>query len=260
MLPRPRTIVFARTQRAVWFVVTVIFSSLVATAEPNQTHVVCRESVSQSQREDLAKKLGEITGWRDLRFDVRGNLRLGSTTPVGGSPTARSLLERSAFGSNFIVLEDASRYAEVAFSRIIDGEWKTGSPDSPAAFVIQIDFADFRHVMGDRRALQAFDAGWVLLHELDHVVNNSVDSDSLGQAGDCEAHINQMRRESGLPERSEYFFSYLPSIDPLFNTRFVRLAFEQDDPRDRNRKRYWLIWDGKLVGGLDKLNQVAAAR
>ena len=38
--------------------------------------------------------------------------------------------------------------------------------------------------------------------------------------------------------------------DPNFNTRFVRLQFEQIDPSSRRRKRYWLTWDFTVVGGI----------
>lgn len=260
LLPRPRTIVFARIHRAVWLVGTLLFSSATLIAEPIQTHVVCRENIGQAQREDLTNKLRKITGWPDLRFDRGCNLRLGNKAPVGGSPTARALLDQAASGANFIVLEDASRRAEVAFSRVIDGKWKGESSVSPAAFVIQIDFADFRHVMGDSKALQAFDVGWALLHELDHVVNNSVDAHSLGDAGVCESHINQMRRECDLPERAEYFFTYLPLADVAFNTKWVRLAFEQSSERASKKNRYWVLWDAQLVGGINEPAQVVAMK
>jgi hypothetical protein len=42
-------------------------------------------------------------------------------------------------------------------------------------------------------------------------------------------------------------------------TRFVRLAFEQQQPQAKKKKRYWVIWDANLVGGLEQ-NQVAALR
>lgn len=241
--------------RATWLVVLFLFSCLAAFAEPIQTHVVCRESLNASRRENLEKALREITGWSELRFDRSGMLRLGSMASVGGSSTARALLEQSTFGHNFIVIEDASGRAEVAFSQVVDGKWKSESVSGPPAFVIQIDFSDFDHVLGDRRALKAFNAGWALLHELDHVINNSHDSNHLGAAGACESHINQMRSECGLPKRAEYFFTYLPLTDDS-NTRLVRLPFETNDGPNK-RKRYWLLWNAQLVGGIEKPRTVA---
>ena len=172
---------------------------------------------------------------------------------------ARELLATAVTGTKAILLEDASRHSEVVFSRVVPASIKHETSTAFPAFVIQIDFADFEHVTGDRLALQAFDAGWVVLHELDHIVNNSFDADDAGEAGECENHINQMRRECDLPERSEYFFTLLPLVsDSVFITRFVRLAFKQDLAGDK--KRYWLLWDASLVGGLDQHKQLAAVR
>ncbi|MCA1615561.1 MAG: hypothetical protein LC800_15965 [Acidobacteria bacterium] len=115
--------------------------------------------------------------------------------------------------------------------------------------------------MGDKAARAAFDVGWGVLHEIDHVVNNTADSTGVGAVGECEDSINRMRRERGLAERAEYLFTYLPgSEDSDFKTRYVRLAFERRGEKDK-RKRHWLYWEAALVGGLPALpNQLAAAR
>lgn len=245
--------------RATWLVSIFLLSTAALIAEPTRTNILCRDNLDQVQREDLADKLKKISGWSDLRFDRGGMLRLGSKDPVGGSATARALLQHATFGSNFIVLEGASGSSEVAFSRVMAGQWKHDDYDTSAAFIVQIDFADFQHVIGDRRALQAFDAGWALLHELNHVVNDSVDANHPGETGECEDHINQMRRESNLPERADYFFTYLPRADLAFMTRFVRLAFKQEQTAGK-KKRYWLVWDAKQVGGLNEERQTVALR
>jgi hypothetical protein len=60
-----------------------------------------------------------------------------------------------------------------------------------------------------------------------------------------------MRRECGLAERAEYFCTPLPGTwHGEFKTRFVRLAFEWR--AEVSIKRYWLVWDASLVGGLDR--------
>ena len=51
--------------------------------------VVLRESVSQSQRDELTVRLRAITGWSELDFDDEGALQLSNTNPVTGSMTAR---------------------------------------------------------------------------------------------------------------------------------------------------------------------------
>jgi hypothetical protein len=166
----------------------------------------------------------------------------------------------SIHGRNVIVIEDASNSSDVAFARVIPGRWKTNVTGNPPVFVVQIDFVDFDQLVGDERALQSFNVGWGLLHELDHTVNDSPDAMSLGETGECEAHINQMRRECNLPERTEYFSTLLPlTADSTFMTRFVRLAFEQQQLATNRKKRYWIIWDANVVGGLEQ-NQIAVLR
>jgi hypothetical protein len=229
-------------------------------ARQNGNRVVIREDLSPAHREQLATKLQRITGFPDLSFDADGILGVGSIKSVGGSQKARELVANAISGRNVVVIEDASNNSDVAFCRVIPGIWKKNAAGSPPAFVIQIDFADFDQLVGDERALEAFNVGWALLHELDHVVNDSEDAMSLGETGECEADINQMRQECNLPERADYFYTLLPSTENSgFVTRFVRLAFEQQQPQAKNKKRYWVIWDASVVGGLER-NQIAALR
>jgi hypothetical protein len=232
----------------------------VAGPAKQQTTIICRDELSQSRRGELASKLRIITGWRDLGFDKSGSLRTGESAAVGGSEIARDLLSKALSGPNIVILEDASNRADVVFCKVIPGRWKDSS-QGPPVHIVLMDFADFDHLMGDRPALTAFDAGWGLLHEIDHVLENSVDSDKLGSAGHCEDHINQMRRELGLPERSEYFFTLFPQTEfSGFSTRYVRLAFDQEDASSRKHRRYWLMWDATLIGGLPDSKQVANLR
>jgi hypothetical protein len=208
----------------------------------------------------LAAELRNITGLPDLKFDDKGILRLvGSRTPLAGSEGARALLANAINGRNVVVVEDASNSSEVAFCRVIPGRWKQRATTMPPVFVIQIDFADFDQLIGDERALAAFNVGWGFLHELDHVANESADATSLGESGECEAHINQMRRECNLPERADYFSTLLPIDKGVFRTRLVRIAFEQTLTAANKKKRYWLVWDANVVGG-QEVNSIAALR
>jgi hypothetical protein len=261
MLPRPRGIPFSQISRAAWLVgIFLLLTPANLLAEQTDRNVVCREGLSPGHRAELAAKLRRITGLPELKFDNEGTLFLGSSAPVGGSESARELLANANSGRNLIVIEEVSSRAEVAFCRVVPGRWKKDVVSSPPAFVIQIDFADFDQVVGDERALEAFNVGWGLLHELDHIVNDSPDAASLGETGECEANINQMRRECNLPLRADYFYTLLPlSRDSVFTTRFVRLAFEQQQLHTKKKKRYWVVWDANVVGGLEQ-NQVAALR
>jgi hypothetical protein len=205
------------------------------------------------------EKLRQITGWQALSFDENGALRLTDEKARGGSETARALLKAAMTGKNVIVLEDASNRQDVVFCRVIEGRWNTDAANRPPVFIIQIDFADFAHLMGDRVALDAFNVGWGLLHELHHVVHDSVDSVRSGEAGECEGFINQMRRECGLAERADYFFTLFPATTAGdFKTRFVRLAFDLARPGANKKERHWLIWDAAQVGGLEEQKSLLA--
>ena len=221
-------------------------------------NVLSRPDLKEARRDELANKLRTITGWHDLGFDEHGVLQTGKAAPSGGSETARRLLAAAISGEKMMVIEDASNRADVVFCRVIEARWTKEEIGKPPVFVILIDFADFSHVTGDRAALAAFNVGWGVLHEIDHVVHDSIDSKRSGEAGECEDAVNKMRRECGLAERAEYFFTYLPGATTSdFMTRYVRMAFEQRKP-DAKKKRYWLIWDAALVGGLDEQKQVAS--
>jgi hypothetical protein len=261
MQPRPRGIPLSQISRATWLAgILLLLSPLAVNAQQIRNHVVLRDDVSPAHREQLTMKLRSISGLADLKFDADGILRQGKREPAGGSVSARKLIGNAISGRNVVVIEDASNHADVAFCRVIPGRWKRTDAGRPPVFVVQIDFADFDQVVGDERALEAFNSGWALLHELDHIVNDSADATSHGETGECENHINQMRLECNLPLRTDYFYTFLPlSADRNFTTRFVRLGFEQEEPQTKKKKRYWVIWDTTVVGGLEA-NQIAALR
>ncbi|HEY5884516.1 MAG TPA: hypothetical protein VIT88_07495 [Pyrinomonadaceae bacterium] len=247
MNPRGR-IVFASIARAGWLAALILLLPGFALSQPTPG-VISSATLTAVDRVQLTTKLKAITGWSDLEFDNESRLRRSDRNAVGGSSAARSLLDRAISGQHIILIEDASRDREVVFARARTARWKSFASSGSPVFVIQIDFADFEHVSGDQLALQAFDVGWVVLHEVDHIVNNSLDSDRADEAGECENHINVMRRECNLPERGDYFFTFLPiATDSVFAARFVRLAFERDFAGAR--RKYWLLWDATLVGGV----------
>jgi hypothetical protein len=252
-----RRVVSAFATTGFLYVILVVCSlPVLGSAEPNN-RVICSEKLSLSRREILTDKLREITGLQ-IRFAENGALRLTPSVAQHGSQTARDLISKALRGTNVIVLEDASDRFDVVFSRVVFAEWKQRGPDLPPAFVVLIDFTDFEHLLGDREALRAFDVGWAFLHELDHVVNDSADTHAENEPGDCEDHINVMRKECDLPSRAEYFFKLLPNSHGDFRTRFVRLPFDQTETTTNKRRRYWVMWDAALVGGLAA--EIAIAR
>ena len=223
------------------------------------SHVLIKPDISRAHREELTRRLRVITGLTNLKFETDGSLRFDVAQASGGSARARELLSQAIRGTNFVVLEDASSRSDVAFCRVVRGRWTRDESSKPPAYVVLIDFNDFHQLSGDAEARAAFDVGWGLLHEIDHVVSDSEDPKDEKGIGECEDHINEMRLEVGLPVRTEYFFSraYLKA-DPNFNARYVRLSFERRDASQT--KRYWLVWDAVTVGGLIAEGQRALVR
>jgi hypothetical protein len=103
------------------------------------------------------------------------------------------LLAEAVAGPSLIVLEEASSRSDVAFCRVVRGRWVRGESNKPPAFVVLIDFTDFHQLSGDAEARAAFDVGWGLLHEIDHVVKDSEDARDAKVVGECEDHNNRMR-------------------------------------------------------------------
>lgn len=230
---------------------------LILTAFPvvasTSNRVVIRDSVSSSHREELTQRLRAITGWSALDFDRDGALQITSPNVDTGSRSARDLLNRAVSGERVILFEDASSRKDVVFCRVVLGKFVSEPAIDADVYIVLIDFDDFRQVIGDKQARSAFDVGWAVLHEIDHVVQNSQDPQHDTSAGDCESHINKMRSELGLPVRNSYFFSFLPlKNDANLVSRFVRLGFEQVHTTSTKKKRYWLVWDAAIVGGLNE--------
>lgn len=261
MLPgRPRTFFF-QIFRAGLAGILLLLAPVEFLAAHSRSNIVCRDDLSPAHREQLAIELRKITGLSDLEFEANGTLSASTNQVAGGSKTARDLILKAMAGRNAVVVEDASNRSDVAFCHVIPARWKNASAANPPAFVVQIDFADFERLIGDERALEAFNVGWGFLHELDHIVNDSADATSGGETGECEAHINQMRREFNVPQRADYFYTLLPlSTDTNSMTKLVRLAFDQEHPTAKKKKRYWVLWDANVVGGLDGRKQSASLR
>lgn len=261
LLPRSAGVSFSKLQ-IVCLLALILFmcESLLVAKEANS--VLCRQGLTRAHQDELATRLQQITGWSKLNFDSRGFLRLYGPESNGGSATARTLLENVLRSSQPIILEETNRRADIAFSQASIAIWKDDSNGvTKQAHVISIDFNDFEHVAGHPQALAAFDVGWVLLHEFDHVINGSTDLTVLEDSGECETNINRMRQERGLPIRAHYLFTDLrPNEISSFVTKWVRLPFDREHTTARSKERYWLVWDSNLVGGTIQSSQLASAK
>jgi len=215
-------------------------------------------SLNAKQLAAVARSLREKTGLLELDFDGDGFLRLGDVTRIsGGSQTARDLVAAAVESELAFDLECHSRSTSIAFARL-------GPPVSYQSRTtgwqievvpLDLDFVDFDRLRGDKQAIASFDLGMVLLHELGHGVLRLRDvkneSDGLGE---CEAHMNRIRRELGLPERQNYFARVIErsvgasgSILRQAELLFVRETRSSDRTK---RESYLLSWDASLVGNL----------
>src|SRR5688572_2266990 len=229
----------------------IVFLSAVSSLAATTDKLVISDTVSSAHREELLRRLRKITGWTNLTFDKEGALQESAEQSHGGSASARDLLTRALSVSGMIVLEDASSRKDVVFCKVVSGKPDPQLAIAGEVHVVQIDFTDFRQVSGDKQALAAFDVGWAVLHEIEHVVDDSEDPRQVGSAGDCESHINKMSRELGLRVRNSYFYTFLPiSDDRKLVGGVVRLGFDEESGPASMQRRYWLIGDAAVVGGL----------
>lgn len=216
-------------------------------------------ALSAQELSVVTESLRQKTGFVQLHFDESGFLTIDDRTQIaGGSATARELLLAALDGRKSINLQSHNRSAKVVFARLGTAvkyiRWNT---DVQIEVVpVELDFDDFRHLRGDTMALAAFDPGFVLLHELCHAVLELRDPlPGERTAGDCEAWINRVRRELGLPERQQYMAMAtwrLPTAAGV-STRVAELLFEQQEPGEqpdsRSRtKRHYLTWEVQKVG------------
>ncbi len=224
-----------------------------------------RQRLNADQLDQVLLSLREKTGWQSLEFDAAGFLVCSDPRVFsGGSESARRLLGAAIFGGAVYELEAHNGSLAVAFARLADGanyeSVQTGARIS--AHSLQIDFADFRQLRGEGPAIKAFDLGLLILHELAHGVWRLRDA-AYGEEGpgECEAFINQIRRELRLPERQNYFARALPGASnraqPIAELLFVRTLEKQGQAR---REKFRLRWEAATVGPITDLSLIKARR
>ncbi len=206
------------------------------------------EKQLQQAQEDLRRKSGFV----ELRFDEQGALTLGNRQRIaGGSATARALLIAAVDSQNLYELESHERSPEVAFARIDESEdrefGETGK--KMTIYQVQLDFADFDRLGGAREAKASFDIGIALLHELTHGVLKLQDPrGEMDRLGECDAHVNQMRRELQLPERL-YYHPRVRVVENL-DGRFVFASLEFAGSNAHATEKYRLTWRADQVSPL----------
>lgn len=204
--------------------------------------------LNAAQLQQVQASLRQKSGFVELGFDEQGALTLGNRQRLeGGSPTARALLIAAIDGKHRYELESHEHSPDVAFARLWEAEYRVEGKTGQRLniYKIQLDFADFNWLSGAPEAKAAFDIGISVLHELTHGVLQLQDPNgAMDQIGDCDAHVNQMRRELRLPERLYYH----PDIRvvPLLNGAAVvhaKLLFATwQEGNTRSSATYQLSW------------------
>jgi hypothetical protein len=212
----------------------------------------------------VLEHLRSKTGFTQMRFDEAGFLTIDDRSQItGGSALARELLLAAVDGKKSINLQSRNRSPEVVFARV-SGSVRYAAWPSDAqveAAPIEIDFADFKHLRGHRKAMEAFDLGFVILHELCHAALELRDTAAReNAAGDCESYVNRIRREFGMPERRRYAANvYWRAISVSRPTaKVAELIFTQTKPGRAKTKRLYLRWDAEQVGKVRPLSASSA--
>ncbi len=167
-----------------------------------------KHRLSPQQLSKLLESLRHKSGFLDMHFDENEFLHLGDRSKIeGGSALARALLIAAVDRERAIDLECHNRSSKVAFARLASPIDFTNRSNGAriTIYPIEIDFIDFDHLRGDKAAVEAFDLGYVVLHELGHAALGLTDALVNGrEPGECEEYINGIRRELGTPERQSY--------------------------------------------------------
>ncbi len=210
--------------------------------------------LNPKQLSSLLESLRRKSGFQDMHFDQFGFLQLGDRANIaGGSAAARKLLIAAVDRAKAIDLENHNRTSQIAFARLAMAvtyiSRQTGAHIEVSP--IQIDFSDFAHLRGDQKAIEAFDIGYVVLHELGHAALGLRDALINGQEpGECEEYVNQIRRDLGVPERQHYVahtqLRRVFSSQPPSHQAELLFATSTDDKT--KLQPLSLRWDASQVG------------
>ena len=194
-----------------------------------------------AEADKLTYSLRSISGYQDLTFDERGYLVLGNRVS-GGAELARLLLRTAVASSEVFEIESIEGSDTVAFGAFISTQFNSTEKGAVAFNRIQLDFKDFAELRGEASLIESFDPGFVFLHELAHGVWELPDEGRNG-LGECEAFINQIRRQLGLPERLRYHYQVRGQAN---GGELGEMMFVAQDT-DGRRRALKLIWDNRVV-------------
>ena len=200
----------------------------------------------------LLRELSSLSGLH-LKVDIDGTIHYDPKLPpaVGGSAIARQLLVKAIDNSESFSVESANHSKRIAFAQIESTtSYKNGTDAPRLEWVIRIDFADFAQLGGDAAAIEAFNPGMNMMHELTHAILKLPDpegaNDPLGQ---CERYLNRMRAELGLPLRQHYFPKTRLARTPASLSQILQgeLKFTHGDPHSKKAEELLLTFNVAMV-------------
>jgi hypothetical protein len=233
-----------------------------------------KQRLSAPQLRMVLDSLRHKTGFLEMRFDESGFLTLGDRTRIaGGSATARALIIATVDGGQVFDLECHDHSLDIAFARLATGCNIHHGPTGARIEVrpLQLDFADFAQLLGNREALAAFDPGLAVLHELVHGVLHLHDAvNDTTRLGECDEHVNRMRHELQMPERQHYSPTLrMVKVSGSAGMNVAELLFVRVGGESSRAKaeKFYVRWDVEKVSIInltssrgDRGAMVAAAR
>ena len=199
----------------------------------------------------LIRELSWLSGL-DLKVDAAGTIHYDrNLLAAGGSAIARELLVKAIDSSDSFSVESADHSAQIAFAQIESTiTYTDGASRRHNEWVIRIDFADFTQLKGDADALEAFNPGMNMMHELTHAILRLPDPQGPGdQLGECERYLNLMRAKLGLPLRQHYLPKTRLARSPASLSQILQgeLNFTHRDLTSKKAKQSLLTFNIAMV-------------
>ena len=173
----------------------------------------------------LAELLQRITGLTQLTFTPEGFLVVDTDEFIQGSATAREVIREVLAANATMEIQDHSRSESINF-----GQFETiilSKHDQPSLtqtrWDVRLDFDDFIKMSAPPEVRESFNEGFVFLHEVLHGLGKA-DAKQVGQIGECEEVVNQMRHELGLVLRTQY---HSERVSTTGNFHRQRLPFKR---------------------------------
>jgi hypothetical protein len=218
-----------------------------------------------SELESLLNGLRFCTGFMELRFQENGQLHLGDRTHLdGGSNTARELLVAAVDSRDSFIVESRKHSPTIGFAEIEPTEiYIDAVNERHEIWRVRLDFGDFTSLRGPEKAVASFGPALVLLHELGHGVLKKRDLlTKTDQLGECERHMNLIRRELGLPERESYQSRGFMGVSPGSSAESLQaeFIFSISDEQGRKRKTFYVVFDVDRVCDVDRIRALPPGR